>query len=343
MEAKRAEKREDQDASFPEYTQVKARLLQIQDYIVQTTGVMEQLKAAGTPQHMEKWLKLADMLEGLRDSEVKLTAILKTLDQFEDDKKPDAAMEQAEQVNTVKETQPDQAQPVSSGDSRSCLNEISKLQTRLRELQLKKAQMDQIVDQFSSLEKSIDRDEEQSNDDSMDGEKSAARVEGKMAELALLKTQLGQMQSLICGLGQNSSQSINIEEEKEEESSPEGNLNQEQSNGYADDESLQRLKLKSMALSDAKAKLSRMKQLLTLVEDIRSLGKPVPTRVLALLNSDEGPLNNSEASFMDMSDQSLQEICNELAATVDCEKQGQKNKVSAVDDSSPKRHKSGEE
>lgn len=334
----------DQDVSFPEYTQVKARLLQIQDYIIQTTGVMEQLKAEGTPQHMEKWLKLADMLEGLKDSEVKLTAILKTLDKYEEEKTPDVTMEPVA-VTTEKETQPDQAEPVSSGDSRSCLNEISKLQTRLRELQLKKAQMDQIVDQFSSLEKSIDRDEESKNgdnDDAMDGEASAARVEGKLAELALLKNQLSQMQTLICGLGQNSSQSINIEEEVEE-SSPEGDLDQEKSNGLVDDESLQRLKVKSMALSDAKAKLSRMKQLLTLVEDIRSLGKPVPTRVLALLNSDEGPLNNSEASFMDMSDQSLQEICNELTATIDCENQGQKNKISAVDDSSSKRHKSGED
>ncbi|KAG8249704.1 Phosphoacetylglucosamine Mutase [Homalodisca vitripennis] len=64
---------------LPDKSQVATRLHQIRDYVSQTMSMMDSLRATGGQRNMAQHNKLANMLEGLRDSELKLQTLYERL------------------------------------------------------------------------------------------------------------------------------------------------------------------------------------------------------------------------------------------------------------------------
>ncbi|RZF34801.1 hypothetical protein LSTR_LSTR007853 [Laodelphax striatellus] len=80
---------------------------------------------------------------------------------------------------------------------------------------------------------------------------------------------------------------------------------------------------KCRRLREARSRLHHLQELLSFVEKLRDSGKPVPERILAVLNNVSGFSDEDCMPLMDMSENSFQDLYQEVAAAVASDKQRQ--------------------
>ncbi|RZF31848.1 hypothetical protein LSTR_LSTR009495 [Laodelphax striatellus] len=215
------------------------------------------------------------------------------------------------------------------GCNSDCTSEVVQLQNKLKELQLKKSQMDQKILQYASFNTNLESGDVGNMANGGPIHVGEQNIEEKIAELAVLREQLNRMQGVIAAIP-----ALNTSQESETDDSvnlraqqgKQDNRTQAVSHGSPAPSMAMtsaNIQAKSLRLREARSRLHHLQELLSFVEKLRDSGKPVPERILAVLNNASGFSDEDCMPLMDMSENSFQDLYQEVAAAVASDKQRQ--------------------